>query len=48
MNMGKYKVGDKFVIEIEGIYTHFSSDVYENKYFEKGSLEDKRQSCPDE
>lgn len=22
-------------IEIEGIYTHFSSDVYENKYFEK-------------
>ena len=26
MNMGKYKVGDKFVIEIEGIYENVLSN----------------------
>ena len=29
MNMGKYKVGDKFVIEIEGIYENVLSNTFE-------------------
>lgn len=29
MNMGKYKVGDKFVIEIEGIYENVLSNAFE-------------------
>ena len=29
MNIGKYKVGDKFVIEIEGIYENVLSNTFE-------------------
>ena len=29
MNMGKYKGGDKFVIEIEGIYENVLSNAFE-------------------